>query len=130
VAAASFAPFAIFFGGDWLLNEGESGGIFIAIGLVCMVGAVIYTGLGLGLGSRYVVLHGCSPLEALERTWAAVSGHRLPFLLFYFLAGICNVIGLLACCVGLLFSIPLVETALTRGFIELDGPPTAKPQGA
>ena len=130
VAAAIFAPFAIFFGGDWLLNEGASGGIFIVIGLVCMVGAVIYTGLGLGLGSRYVVLHGCSPLEALERTWGAVAGNRLPFLLFYFLAGACNVIGLLACCVGLLFSIPIAETALTRGFLELEGPPTANTKGA
>ena len=129
VAAATFAPFAIFFGGDWLLNEGESGGMFIILGVLFTAAAMIYTGLGLGLGSRYVVLHGCSPLEALERTWGAVAGNRLPFLLFHFLAGACNVIGLLACCVGLLFSIPLAETAITRGFLELEGPPTANARG-
>ena len=127
VAAATFAPFALFFGGDWLLNGGGRGFIFIGLGVVCVALVVIYVSLGLALGSRYVAIYGCSPLEALERTWSAVAGNRISLLLFYSLATVCNILGFLTCCVGLLISMPMVDTGLTRGFLALEGQPYRAP---
>jgi hypothetical protein len=123
VAAACFAPFALIVGGRWWVEGSTNGSAFwLGIGALITVAGTAYTVLGLVLGDRFVAIDGCTPLVALERSWQAASGQRLTLILFFLIAGAAYTAGFLTCCVGLIFAIPLVDGALTQGYLRLRPP--------
>ncbi len=92
--------------------------LLIPAGLVWVVPA-FYVWLGVSLTDQAVALEGLPPVEAVKRSWSLVSGHRLMLLLFYIVTGIFSALGFCLCCIGLLWTGTLAETARTDGYLAL-----------
>ncbi len=75
--------------------------------LACIVGSY-WVGGRLMLSLTAMVDTDCSPTEALSKSWALTAPFMWIGMLFYFVVGICSVLGVLACCVGFLVSFPLM----------------------
>jgi hypothetical protein len=73
------------------------------------------------------VLAKVGAVEALSQTWAATRGNVLPLLGILLLVGVVMILGLLACCVGIvLFSMPLWLAWLAAAYrVLFDGQPAA-----
>lgn len=54
-----------------------------------------------------IALTDCGPLEAIRRAWLVASGNRLAAIGYVFVSGLVMMIGLLACCIGVLPAMPL-----------------------
>lgn len=66
-----------------------------------------------------LVVGQCGPLEALQRSWQLGSGQRLRALGYSFVAGLVVLLGVLACCVGVLPALPLASMLLLALFLAL-----------
>jgi hypothetical protein len=77
----------------------------------------IYVGFGLWLGEYAVALEGLGPMDALERSWGLASGNRLRFLLFSFVLGMFNVVGLMLCCVGVIGTKAIGDFGTTEAYL-------------
>lgn len=91
------------------------------VGLLVALPVTAFVAFGGYLGDCAVVLEGASPVEALRRSWSLARGNR--FALFWF-ALVClavqmvGALGILVCCVGIVFTMPLA-IALT-GFAKTE----------
>ena len=79
----------------------------------------IYIALGLGFIPLAVALERLNPIEAFGRSWGLVRGNRLQLLLFHIVTTIFTLLGLLACCVGVLFTSALTYTANADAYLRL-----------
>lgn len=86
--------------------------------LVC-VGVSIYVSLGLALGGHAVALEGLCTLEAIERSWELVRGHRLWLAVYLVVLGILHLAGFCVCCFGVFLTRALTDTALTAAYLQL-----------
>jgi len=71
-----------------------------------------------------VVLEQATPVQALRRSFALANGNRMPLLAFAIVSWLIQaaaVVGILLCCVGLLYTVPiarsLVGFAKTESFL-------------
>lgn len=88
-----------------------------AVALLVWLPAQLYVAPGLLLGDYAVVFEEASPMEALDRSWEAASGHRLALLLFLFAAFFVNALGLMLCCIGAIPARAITDTAATVGWL-------------
>ena len=101
-------------------------GVIIGIGmLLCIIPGII-AAVFLGFGG-YVVIdqHEADPIAAIKRSIALVKPKFGPMLGLVFLLALINVLGLLLCFVGLLFTYPLTAIALAYTYRTLSGQPIA-----
>lgn len=56
---------------------------------------------------------GLGPFEAIGESWNQLKGHLWMAMLFYFVVGLVSVLGVLACCVGILVTLPLTAVCST-----------------
>ncbi len=61
----------------------------------------------------------CTPMEAIQRTWALGDGQRLRVLGYSFVMGAVVLAGVMACCVGVLAAMPLSYMLLLALFLAL-----------
>ena len=89
----------------------------VALLLLLALPALIYVALGLQLGSYAVSLDRVGTLEALDRSWTLARGNRLRLFWFNFVAGLVAIaaafVGMLACCVGMIVTVPAATGAIT-----------------
>jgi hypothetical protein len=87
------------------------GFVLIGVGvLIALAGSLYVTSRTMLAPMRALdpVLPKVGAVEALSQTWAATRGNVLPLLGILLLVGVVMILGLLACCVGIvLFSMPL-----------------------
>jgi hypothetical protein len=96
-------------------------GTATAVGVLTIVPASVYVGLGLVLGDHYVALGNTDVMDALDRSWDAASGNRLTILGFLVLTWLPNLLGCLACCIGMVFTQCLQSMSLTEAWLVLTG---------
>ncbi|MFI5306281.1 MAG: hypothetical protein ACHQ53_02950 [Polyangiales bacterium] len=96
----------------------------VGLMLLCAGPVLVYVALGTYLGELSVVLESASPVQALRRSFALANGNRLPlmgFAIVSWLLQIASLVGLLLCCVGALYTVPLgralVGFAKTESFL-------------
>jgi hypothetical protein len=100
---------------------------FLVAGLAYLVGFVllIVPGIVLAIGCLffpfYVVDQGAGPVEALKKSWAATSGHKMQLFLFGLVAGCIVIVGYLACLVGVAVAYPVVTLAAAIIYTRLSG---------
>jgi hypothetical protein len=92
-----------------------------ALGLVWLLG-FLYVALGLLFVQQATILDGVGPLEAVRRSWRAASGHRLALLWLLLVCAVAALAGLLALCVGYLFTAAIVELSLAEAYLALTRP--------
>ncbi len=76
--------------------------IILVFGFIVWLVIAIYVQLPLSLATLEVVYGGASGVEALKRSWALGTGHRLPLFVVGFLAVLLFIAGFFACCVGMI----------------------------
>lgn len=91
------------------------------LSLATVIPASIYVGLGLILGDHYIALGNSDVMDALDRSWDAASGKRVQMLVFVILTWLPNLLGCLACCIGMVFTQCLQAMSLTEAWLVLTG---------
>lgn len=104
VFAGLAAPFGAAFGLGLFQGVDESllfGGI--AVGALLLFPLLIYVMLGLGsAGIESVIDPDVGIVEAFKRSWAVADGQRFTMLLGGFISFLLSLLGVIACCVGIL----------------------------
>lgn len=87
----------------------------IALGVAAVLSTAVglYLALGLTFATQAVVFENLAPMQALKRSWQLARGIRFQLLWYFvlaFLVALAGVIlGVLALCVGLLFTVPIAR---------------------
>ena len=124
IQLAAFLPFAVVLGGvAWALSERAIDdevaiAAFVVVGLLAAI-VSIYVGLGVSMTAQAVALEDLSPADALRRSWSIARGHRWRLLLYWIVVGLFALLGLCACCIGVLFTAALARIAATESFLAL-----------
>lgn len=106
----------------WLANEGLGEGPAIAagVGVSLLYAPVwIYVWLGISLAPKAVALEGLGPVQSVARSWSLVAGNRLWLLLYWIVMILFTFVGICACCIGVLFTGALSETAQCESYLRL-----------
>jgi len=89
------------------------------IGFLVWLPFFVYLVLGISLVPLAVAVERNNPIEAFSRSWELVRGNRLRLLLFHIVTAIFALLGLLACCVGVLFTSALTYAANADAYLRL-----------
>lgn len=82
--------------------------IAIILGFCALCVGAFVAMAGLAFTVPLIVDKNLSPVDALSQSWNALKGQILPMLLLIFVSGLCAGLGVLACCVGMLVTYPLI----------------------
>lgn len=93
--------------------------LLVSIPLLC-IPAIIW-GCGMALAEFYMVDEGLGFGEALSKSWRATSGHKLGIFLFNLAAIGVMLLGLCACCIGVLAAYPIVFVGAALIYVRLSG---------
>jgi len=93
----------------------------IAVGLVLLVVPGLMLAYGTLFASTVVADSNFAPVDALKRSWELTDGHKLRLLGFFLALAAFNLVGLLACGVGLLATAPTSVLALDIIYTRLTG---------
>jgi hypothetical protein len=103
------------------------GGAVLAVGLIAAMVAAAYVFLRLGQ-FRYLIIHrDLGAMEALRVSHEITRGNVLMLLVVWLLVMMINFAGVLACCVGVVFTLPYTELLKVVVYLALTGQPTFDP---
>jgi uncharacterized membrane protein len=126
VARGSKPSFGIVFGGPRYFLPMLVGTLVMALAvgfgmLLCLVPGIILA-LGCYFWSYFVVDRGVGGVDALKRSWNVTKGHKGALFVFFVLAWLVGLAGVLACCLGaLLVSWPVICIATAYIYLKLQG---------
>jgi uncharacterized membrane protein len=113
----------LFGGGPYFAFLGAS--ILIWLGTTLGLAACIVPGIILALGwmmyGYLLVDRNLGPIEAITTSWRITSGHKGNLFLFALLYILVILLGYLACCVGVVVALPVVQFALVYVYLKLCG---------
>ncbi|MBI4705907.1 MAG: hypothetical protein HY744_32850 [Deltaproteobacteria bacterium] len=104
----------IFKGGPYfapLLVANILTGLAVAFGLLLLIVPGIILALGLSLTVPIVVDRNLHAVDAMKESWRLTTGHKVGIFVFGLLMAALMLLGLLACCVGVLVVAPLGQIA-------------------
>jgi hypothetical protein len=93
----------------------------LALGIVALIVPVFILAPGLSVAVYFTVDRGLGPIDSLFASWRATMGHKLQIFMLFILIALVNFAGAMACCVGLLASVPIGFLALALLFVRLTG---------
>jgi hypothetical protein len=91
----------------------------------------VYCVLGLSWVPQVVAIEERAPLDAVKRSWQLASGCRVSLAVFWLVLAIFTMIGVCACCIGVLFTGAWSYVSRCEAFLELtreDARPIAPPR--
>lgn len=88
-------------------------------GMLLLLPVIIYVSLGLQLAAMELVYGDCGPWEAIKRSWSLANGHRFPIFGYGFVGALVVLVGLFACCVGVLPAFGLQQLLILSLFLAL-----------
>jgi hypothetical protein len=91
-----------------------------ALAALCIsLAASIYLLLGFSMVTAIVALENCSASAAIGRSWRYARGNRLRLIWFHLFIFFLSLVGTLACGIGMLITIPLIEAMRYEAYITL-----------
>ncbi len=99
-------------------------------GLLLLVVPGIIILLGLSLVPLYAADTALDPVEALKASWRATTGRKTEILVLFVGMFIVGLAGLLACCIGLVAAIPVVNLMLAIAYEHLSGRAIRRPDAS
>ena len=115
----SWGPYFPYLGATILIALGTAFGL-----LFCIVPGVFLAICWMFTG-QVILDKGMGPVEAMGHSWNLSRGHRWDLLLFFLLVLGVNLLGLLACCVGLFVTSAMTFLAWAWVYLRLTGQETA-----
>ena len=105
-------------------------GIMVGLGcLACVIPGVIFA-LMYGVYQWVLVDRDPSGLtDALSQSKQVTDGHKLQLLVIGFAVGCINIVGVLACCVGYIFTVPFSNLIMAVAYLRMTGQPTVMDVG-
>jgi len=98
-------------------------GVVPLLGVMFAFSAVlIYVLLGLQFVTPIVAFEDCSATAAIGRSWKIADGRRWKLIVFWLFCFVLSIAGVLACFVGLLLALPLIETMRIEAFVAMRYP--------
>jgi hypothetical protein len=97
--------------------------IFVVVffGSVLLVVPGIIAGLGLSMTQYYVIDREMSPTEAMRASWEAMKGHKGRMFGFMWAAFGIMLVGMLACCLGVMAAAPTIGVAMAIIYLRVSG---------
>lgn len=77
---------------------------------------VLLVYVGMSMAFSFVVLTECGPMDAIRSSFALVSSKWLWFFFYALVLGFCSVLGIVALCVGILFTYPIAMIGMFTAF--------------
>ena len=91
----------------------------LIFGSLALIPVLIYVALPLQFATMELVYGDSSPLESIRRAYQLANGHRLSIFGYAFIAGVVAMVGVLACCVGLIPALALGQMLTTGLYLAL-----------
>jgi hypothetical protein len=79
----------------------------------------VYLALGLSLVSPVIALEDLGPTAGVARAWQLARGHRWPLLWFWIVTSIFSGLGVCACCIGALITMPMAQAMHVEAYVAL-----------
>jgi hypothetical protein len=92
-------------------------GVGLALLALVAVPVTIYVALGLVLGDIAVVIERLGPVGALERSWSLARGNRVPLFVYFFVTTLFSLVGVLACCIGVIVTRAIADLGTTEAYL-------------
>lgn len=83
---------------------------------------IVYVNLGLSLAATACAFEASSPTASIRRSWSLASGNRWTLFVYWIVLAIVMMLGLLACCVGVLFTASFANIAPFESYLALTRP--------
>jgi len=99
------------------------GGLTFVLVQLMLIPPAIYISLALSQASYFVVDQKMNPIDAIKASFSATKGQKVQIFLFWVLAFLLIIAGFIACCVGLLVAIPIMEVGAALIYVRLTGTP-------
>ena len=118
----------IFRGGSFFVNILVAKllvGIAVVFGLALLIVPGVILALGLGMTNMLIVDRNMGAVDAMKESWRITTGHKGSLLVYCLLAFGLMLLGLLACCLGILVVIPIVEIGWIFIYLRITGQQTA-----
>lgn len=97
--------------------------VFKALALLALwagsLAAVLYLYLGFSMVTAIIAFEKCSATEAIAKSWSLARGKRLQLLWFQVFLCLLSIAGTLACFIGLLVALPLMEVMRYEAYLAL-----------
>lgn len=104
--------------------------LVVFVGLIFCVVPGIIAALGLHFCTLLVIDRKLGPIEALSESWRLTNGLKWALLLFFLISIPVNLIGILACCIGVFVTSTLTQIALVWIYLRLTAAQTVVPSNA
>jgi uncharacterized membrane protein len=108
-------PLLTYLGAAIVVSLGVMAGL-----VVCVVPGIILA-LGWSQFSYLIVDRKLGAIDSIGTSWRITNGHKGNLFLLMLLGILVSIAGLLACCVGLLVAIPIVQFAMAYVYLRLNG---------
>jgi uncharacterized membrane protein len=105
-------------------------GIGVGFGMILLIVPGIILALGWSMAAPLIVDRRLGPIDAMKKSWAITTGHKSTLFLFGLLMIGVALLGLLACCVGVLVAGPIGYIAWAFIYLRITGQSTAPPTAA
>jgi hypothetical protein len=93
--------------------------VILILGFLALIPVMIYFGLPLQFATMELVYGDTQPMESIRRAFKITDGFRLSIFGFGFIAGLIAMVGVFACCVGVLPAVALSQLILTSLYLAL-----------
>lgn len=100
-------------------------GFAVMFGLLLLIVPGIILGLGFSLTIPLIVDREMGTIDAMKESWRLTTGQKLPIFLWGLLAIVLFLLGLLACCVGVVLVGPILQVAFAFIYLRISGQRTA-----
>jgi uncharacterized membrane protein len=74
-----------------------------------------------------IIDHNLGPVDSLAASREITRGNKLPMVAIFLVGFVLNLVGFLACCIGVLFTAPFVILSVTMTYLVMSGGATATP---
>ena len=95
--------------------------VAVYAGLLLLVIPGFIVGMGLVNVMWFAADSELGVLETLKASWNSMSGHKMKYFFFCIVLGLLNVVGMLACGVGMLVSLPVTFLAMAIVYTRVTG---------
>ena len=96
--------------------------IACVLGFLACVVPVFYVAGAFAFAPLIAAKESLGPIEAMQKSYRMLKSNAWEYFGFMFVAGLVNFIGILACCVGLLWTVPILHIGLALHYREFRGP--------
>ena len=96
-------------------------GLAVGLGMALLIAPGVILACGLCMTGLFIVDQGIGPIQALQASWEATTGHKVQLFLFFLVAGLILVAAEMCCCLPVFAAAPTIFVAMTIIYLRVTG---------